>query len=110
MAKCTFCGREADQSTRFVGGYEILECCTDCEEKINKETSIIDRIATANGVELDMIMAEYLESIGKTEEWKDGPWQELYECEGDKVAGAAYERWSVLHDQGEYDAKRQFIR
>lgn len=34
MNKCTFCGREDDQPTRVVGGYEILECCTDCEGEI----------------------------------------------------------------------------
>lgn len=35
MNKCTYCGREADfGNTKFVGGYEILECCPDCEEEI----------------------------------------------------------------------------
>lgn len=37
MNKCTFCSREADEKTKFVGGYEILECCTDCEEEITEE-------------------------------------------------------------------------
>lgn len=36
MNKCTFCGREDDQDTKVVGGYEILECCTDCEVEINE--------------------------------------------------------------------------
>lgn len=35
MNKCTFCGRESDfHDTMNVGGYEILTCCTDCEEEI----------------------------------------------------------------------------
>ncbi|MDA2637481.1 hypothetical protein PDQ79_23570 [Bacillus cereus] len=35
MNKCTFCGRESDfHDTKIVGGYEILTCCTDCEEEI----------------------------------------------------------------------------
>lgn len=34
MAKCQFCGRKEDMKTRVVGGYEILECCTDCEVEI----------------------------------------------------------------------------
>ena len=34
MNKCTFCGREAIDNTRYVGGYEILDCCTDCEDEI----------------------------------------------------------------------------
>lgn len=47
MAKCTFCGREADQKARFVGGYEILECCTDCEDEILEEQRIEDDFFTA---------------------------------------------------------------
>ncbi|BCC15097.1 hypothetical protein BC30048_p2003 (plasmid) [Bacillus cereus] len=35
MNKCTFCGRESNcHDTREVGGYTILECCTDCEGEI----------------------------------------------------------------------------
>lgn len=34
MKKCTFCGREDKQNTKIVGGYEILESCTDCEVEI----------------------------------------------------------------------------
>lgn len=34
MNKCTYCGRESDHDTKFIGGYEILECCTDCETEI----------------------------------------------------------------------------
>ncbi|UUV46131.1 hypothetical protein [Bacillus phage vB_BanS-Thrax1] len=35
MEKCQFCGREDDaHKTKNVGGYEILECCTDCEAEI----------------------------------------------------------------------------
>ncbi|HFJ9319564.1 hypothetical protein ACRS8Y_27300 [Bacillus paranthracis] len=35
MDKCTFCGRESDfNDTKIVGGYQILTCCTDCEEEI----------------------------------------------------------------------------
>ncbi|MFE8703961.1 hypothetical protein ACFYKX_25645 [Cytobacillus sp. FJAT-54145] len=38
MNKCTFCGRNSDcHNTKFVGGYQILECCTDCEEAIEFE-------------------------------------------------------------------------
>lgn len=37
MAKCTFCGREGEEKTKYVGGYEILEYCTDCESEILKE-------------------------------------------------------------------------
>lgn len=40
MAKCMYCSREADEKTKFVGGYEILESCTGCEEEINKEVII----------------------------------------------------------------------
>lgn len=37
MNKCTYCGREDDaHGTKVVGGYEILACCTDCEEEITK--------------------------------------------------------------------------
>lgn len=32
--KCTFCGREDIANTKIVGGYTILETCTDCEEDI----------------------------------------------------------------------------
>jgi hypothetical protein len=36
MNKGTFCGRESDfhDDTKIVGGYQILTCCTDCEEEI----------------------------------------------------------------------------
>lgn len=36
MEKCTFCGREGSDSnkTKVVGGYIILDVCTDCEEEI----------------------------------------------------------------------------
>lgn len=34
MNKCTFCGREASENTKYVNGYFILECCTDCEDEI----------------------------------------------------------------------------
>lgn len=35
MNKCTFCGRKSDfYDTKIVGGYQILTCCTDCEEEI----------------------------------------------------------------------------
>lgn len=34
MAKCTFCSREGEEKTKHVGGYEILECCTDCKDEI----------------------------------------------------------------------------
>lgn len=37
MNKCTFCGREGDYPTKNVGGYEILECCSDCERDIKQE-------------------------------------------------------------------------
>ncbi len=37
MAKCTYCGREGNSKTKFVGGYEILECCTDCEWEIEND-------------------------------------------------------------------------
>lgn len=36
MNKCTFCGRKSTHRTKSVGGYEILECCTDCEDEILK--------------------------------------------------------------------------
>lgn len=32
--KCTFCGREDTCGTKMVGGYTILEVCTDCEDEI----------------------------------------------------------------------------
>ena len=39
MVKCEFCGRENEDSrTKNVGGYTILECCTDCEVEILKDT------------------------------------------------------------------------
>jgi|GEM_PF-5061279 len=44
MAKCTYCSREADQPTKHVGGYKILECCTECEEEIQDDIDIIDEI------------------------------------------------------------------
>lgn len=34
MNRCTFCGREANEDTRVVQGYIILEGCEDCEEEI----------------------------------------------------------------------------
>jgi hypothetical protein len=34
--KCLFCGRESTDKIKFVCGYEILECCTDCEDEILK--------------------------------------------------------------------------
>ena len=34
MNKCTYCGREGDWRTKAVGGYTVLECCTDCEREI----------------------------------------------------------------------------
>jgi hypothetical protein len=35
MNRCTFCGTTSDFfDTKFVGGYEILECCHDCEDEI----------------------------------------------------------------------------
>lgn len=38
MEKCTFCGRESDShKTKSVGGYQILECCTDCEHEIEND-------------------------------------------------------------------------
>lgn len=37
MSKCTFCGRESNEKTKFVEGYEILESCTDCEQEIVEE-------------------------------------------------------------------------
>lgn len=37
MNKCTFCGREAEADTREVGGYTILDVCTDCEFEIQRE-------------------------------------------------------------------------
>lgn len=37
MNKCTFCGREGEFSTKNVGGYEILECCSDCEREIKED-------------------------------------------------------------------------
>lgn len=39
MNKCTFCGRESEShDTKHVGGYTILECCTDCETEIINDT------------------------------------------------------------------------
>lgn len=37
MNKCTYCGRTGDFNTKNVGGYEILECCSDCERDIKGE-------------------------------------------------------------------------
>ena len=35
MAKCTFCGRESDShELKECCGYQILECCTDCEAEL----------------------------------------------------------------------------
>lgn len=36
IKKCTFCGREGSEgdSTKVVGGYTILDSCTDCEKEI----------------------------------------------------------------------------
>lgn len=35
MARCNYCGRESEaHEIKVVGGYEILECCTDCETEI----------------------------------------------------------------------------
>lgn len=36
MNKCTYCGRTSNCKTKFIGGYEILECCTDCEAEIQE--------------------------------------------------------------------------
>lgn len=35
--RCTFCGREEDERTKFVEGYEILESCKDCEREIRSD-------------------------------------------------------------------------
>lgn len=40
MNKCTFCGREADQEVQYIGGYTILESCTDCEEEIMNDSKL----------------------------------------------------------------------
>jgi hypothetical protein len=46
MNKCTFCGRESNcHDTREVGGYTILECCTDCEGEILEQGAIRTRTA-----------------------------------------------------------------
>lgn len=35
MERCTFCGRESESArTITVGGYTILEHCTDCEREV----------------------------------------------------------------------------
>lgn len=35
MEQCTFCGRESEtENTKHVGGYTILDHCTDCEAEI----------------------------------------------------------------------------
>lgn len=34
MNECGFCGRKAEESTKIVEGYRILECCSDCEKEI----------------------------------------------------------------------------
>jgi hypothetical protein len=36
IKKCTFCGREGSEgdNTKVVGGYTILDSCTDCEKEI----------------------------------------------------------------------------
>lgn len=34
MNRCTYCGREANSNTEQVGGYTILEVCTDCKDEI----------------------------------------------------------------------------
>lgn len=40
MAKCNYCGRESEShEIKHVGGYEILECCTDCEAEIVADES-----------------------------------------------------------------------
>lgn len=38
MKTSHFCGRESDShDTKFVGGYQILTCCTDYEEEIPQD-------------------------------------------------------------------------
>lgn len=39
MNKCTYCSREGDFDTKTVGGYTILDCCTDCEDEIQDKES-----------------------------------------------------------------------
>lgn len=41
IKKCTFCGREGSEgdNTKVVGGYTILDSCTDCEKEILADTS-----------------------------------------------------------------------
>lgn len=44
IKKCTFCGREGSEgdNTKVVGGYTILDSCTDCEKEILADTSQAD--------------------------------------------------------------------
>lgn len=70
------------------------------------EPDIFALIKKAHAGELEQIMSGYFASIGKAEEWEGIPWQELYEYCGDKVAGAAFERWDYLVEAGEYERTR----
>jgi len=43
MERCTFCGRESETAnTMVVGGYTILDHCTDCEREILENDEIIN--------------------------------------------------------------------
>ncbi|MCQ4924872.1 hypothetical protein NE686_17350 [Tissierella carlieri] len=61
MSKCTFCGREEDEKTVFVGGYEILESCTDCKEEIekeDKEMTFLDLLKSNLELDCDLIIGD----------------------------------------------------
>ncbi|HDR8453991.1 TPA: hypothetical protein QC364_000783 [Bacillus cereus] len=50
--KCTFCGGTGTCDTKNVGGYEILESCTDCEKEIlegNEEDEVPEELYLCNG-------------------------------------------------------------
>ncbi|WP_324655086.1 hypothetical protein [Bacillus paranthracis] len=50
--KCTFCGKTDTCDTKNVGGYEVLESCTDCEKEIlegNEEDEVPEELYLCNG-------------------------------------------------------------
>lgn len=58
--KCTFCGREDNVPTKNVGGYEILEHCSDCEREINS----VELTFTFEGSQTHTINGEETKIIG----------------------------------------------
>lgn len=90
------CPNEVPRYNKY---FEIVE-----RKSYTEQEYAIKRIQTSSAKQLDKIMADYIERMGKTEEWADSSWDELYTYEGDVVAKAASERCDFLVQAGGYDS------